>query len=300
MLGIVILNYLNWWDTVELIETIQKQTFKNYYVVIVDNHSQNDSVEKLEKLYSGEERIHLIEASGNEGFARGNNIGIYYAINELNVQDVFLLNNDTLLFEDSYLENLVSIKYSKTVGAIGTKILDGNNRNQNPVYGAHSSREACLGLLRSTFLYKLFRPLLRYLKHLFIIFKRNITEKKIKIGTDSKIKEKSFILHGSAILLTKNYLEQYPGLYPETFMFFEENILDFLLKKKSLHAEYYDQISIRHKEDQSSNLAFDDIAIRKQKMLVTSWFEYLKLQFMSGQRIKKHFSAYSTNSTVKF
>lgn len=300
MLGIVILNYLNWWDTVELIETIKKQTFKNYYVVIVDNHSQNDSVKKLEELYLGEGKIHLLEASNNEGFARGNNIGIQYALNELNTQDVFLLNNDTLLLDINYLKNLADIEYSKNVGAIGTKILDGNNRNQNPVYGTHSSREACLGLLRSNFLYKLFRPLLKYLKCLFFLFKKSISEKKIKTGTNSKIERGPFILHGSAILLTKNYLEQYPGLYPETFMFFEENILDFLLKKKSLHAEYYNQISIKHKEDQSSNLAFDDITARKQKMLVTSWLEYLKLRFMSDKRIEKHFSNFSTDSTVKF
>lgn len=300
MLGIVILNYLNWWDTVELIETIRKQTFKDYYVVIVDNCSQNGSVEKLEELYSVEEKIHLLEASSNEGFARGNNIGIYYAINDLNVQDVFLLNNDTLLLDKNYLENLANIKYGKTVGAVGTKILDANGKNQNPVYGVHSLREACLGLLRNTFLYKLCRPSLKYLKHLFVNFKMSITRKKIRTETNSKIEEGSSILHGSAVLLTKNYLEQYPGLYPETFMFFEENILDFLLKKNSLRAEYYDQISIKHKEDQSSTLAFDDITTRKQKMLVNSWGKYLKLRCMSRKRIKRHFSVHCTDSTVKF
>lgn len=300
MLGIVILNYLNWWDTVELIETIKKQTFNNYHVIIVDNHSQNDSVTELEKLYKNEEKIHLLEAHSNEGFARGNNIGIEYAVNQLNTQDVLLLNNDTLMLDSRYLEELCNIKYDKTVGAIGTKILDANDNNQNPLYGVNSLKEACEGLLRSTHIFKIIRPLLKSLRKLIITLKVKATDENTRVRESKRTQSGPIILHGSAMLLTKNYLKLYLGLYPETFMFFEENILDILLKKNFLHAEYHEKLIIKHKEDQSSILAFDDVEKRKQKMLVNSWYEFLKLNFMSKNRIKKHFLNHTNNSTLKF
>ena len=49
MIGIVTINYLNWKDTLELITTIENQQNIDYRLVIVDNCSNNNTVEEIKK-----------------------------------------------------------------------------------------------------------------------------------------------------------------------------------------------------------------------------------------------------------
>ena len=44
---IIILNYKNWRDVVECLESIFHATYNNFKVVVIDNHSQNDSLLQL-------------------------------------------------------------------------------------------------------------------------------------------------------------------------------------------------------------------------------------------------------------
>lgn len=298
MIGIVVLNYLNWWDTVDLVESIKKQSFNNFKIIIVDNNSGNESVEQLTKLYKNDSKIQLLVAASNQGFARGNNIGIEFAINSLKIKKILLVNNDVLLIQKDYLERLSTIEYPKNIGAIGTKILDSENKNQNPVYNVKSFKEASSGLLYSTLIFRIIRKILRLLNkektkliHSSDIHKKN---EKNNISTDS------YMLHGSIIFLTENYLNIYPGLYPKTFMFFEENILQYLLNRSKLKALYYDDLVVKHKEDQSSNAAFDNIDEVKQTMLKDSWWQYLKLLLMTDKKINRTFSNIKTEKEIKF
>ncbi|WP_029509685.1 glycosyltransferase [Leuconostoc lactis] len=298
MIGIVVLNYLNWWDTVDLVESIKSQSFKNFEIIIVDNDSANDSVEQLTTLYKNESNIHLLVSKSNQGYARGNNIGIEYAINSLKVKKVLLVNNDVLFLQADYLERLATIEYSKNVGAIGTKILDANNENHNPMYNVKSFREASLGVVYNSLVFRIVRNFLRPFKQRIAgsIHSKNSSKENEK----NSISNASYILHGSVILLTENYLNIYPGLYPKTFMFFEENILDYLLKRHNLETRYYDNIVVKHKEDQSSNVAFEDINSIKQTMLQNSRWEYLKLLLMTDKKIKRIFSNVKPEYEVKF
>ncbi|MBZ5961164.1 glycosyltransferase [Leuconostoc gelidum subsp. gasicomitatum] len=302
MLGIVILNYLNWWDTVELINSITNQSYNNYHIIIVDNNSDNDSVLQLSRRYSSLSSVSLLVSDYNEGFARGNNIGIMYARNSLHVSDVLLLNNDTLLIEREYLENLMNIQYDNSVGAIGTRILDNKDQNQNPTFTTGSFKQALTGYMGKNKFLKTFRRVLFFTKNLIVgITKKNAnSDDNSAENLDYQPNKKYFILHGSAILLTTNYLDVYPGVYPRTFLYFEENFLDFLLQRKHLHAEYHEELTIKHKEDQSSNLVFDDIVKEKEIILIDSWREFLKIQFMSYKKIIKQFSKYTYHSVKKF
>ena len=44
---IVILNYKNWQDTIECLDSVMNITYPNYRVIVVDNDSQNDSLEHI-------------------------------------------------------------------------------------------------------------------------------------------------------------------------------------------------------------------------------------------------------------
>ena len=71
-------------------------------IVVVDNASQDGSVEILREQYGGEESVELIVLDDNYGFSYANNVGIRRA-EEWGADYVLLLNNDTEVEPDMFL-----------------------------------------------------------------------------------------------------------------------------------------------------------------------------------------------------
>ena len=107
-LGIVILNYLNYKDTLECVKSLLGQSYKAFYIVIVDNHSANESYQVLRNKFSGVENISVVQTSANLGFAKGNNQGIKI-LKEMGIRKVLVSNNDVIFFDKYYLEHLVDL-----------------------------------------------------------------------------------------------------------------------------------------------------------------------------------------------
>ena len=78
----------------ECIESILKQDYVNKKIILVDNHSSDDTVEYLKTNYKD---IILLPQEDNHGFAKGNNIGIKVALEDPDVDFVVLLNTDARL-----------------------------------------------------------------------------------------------------------------------------------------------------------------------------------------------------------
>lgn len=57
LIYIIILNWNGWKDTIECLESIQSLKSVNYCIVIVDNFSENDSVEKIKSWTNGEVKV---------------------------------------------------------------------------------------------------------------------------------------------------------------------------------------------------------------------------------------------------
>ena len=112
---IVILNWNGWHDTIECVKSLRKLTYANYEIIIVDNDSTDESVEKLKAEFP---QIHLIQAGKNLGFAGGNNLGIEYALKK-QADYILLLNNDTVVCEDLIEKLLEPIECSGSVGITG-------------------------------------------------------------------------------------------------------------------------------------------------------------------------------------
>ena len=123
--AIVILNWNGWQDTIECLESLQRITYPNYQVIVVDNGSTDDSVQRIRAWARTEIANHrsviLISKGENLGFSAGNNIGIKKALQD-GCEYVLLLNNDTVV-EGSFLTNMVKCaEKHKRVGIIGCKI----------------------------------------------------------------------------------------------------------------------------------------------------------------------------------
>jgi GT2 family glycosyltransferase len=81
----------------ECIESIQAQDYEFKRVILVDNDSKDDTVSYVENNFS---EVEILTQKQNQGFARGNNIGIEYALQDENVQYIVLLNTDARLKDD--------------------------------------------------------------------------------------------------------------------------------------------------------------------------------------------------------
>lgn len=101
---IVTLNWNGFSDTSELLESLSGITYKNFKIVVVDNNSSKDDVDKLKKYY--DKKTHIILLKENLGYAGGNNIGIKHAL-EANADFILLINNDTKV-EPDFLSPLVN------------------------------------------------------------------------------------------------------------------------------------------------------------------------------------------------
>ncbi|MBU3133162.1 glycosyltransferase family 2 protein [Clostridium gasigenes] len=104
--SIILLNYNTTDDIIDCLSDLCQIHYTNYQVIIVDNNSREEEVKRLSDHISDIERCILIESKINGGFAKGNNIGIEYAIKN-NTDYLLLLNGDTKV-EKNFLVELVN------------------------------------------------------------------------------------------------------------------------------------------------------------------------------------------------
>lgn len=296
--GVVILNYLNYKDTIECIESIKSDIYENKEIVVVDNGSSNESWEELNKLYKGT-NIHLIRSDENLGFAKGNNIGIRYATNKLNCKFVLVVNNDTI-FEDSNLLTYLMKATEENVAVIGPRIISADKQEQNPT-NIVVSKESIAEEYRicNSFRHKFNQSEFgkKIINNKVYCDLKSSLKKLIK--GESKTQDKpnihencasvDLVLHGSCMMLTEEYFKYYPELFPETFLYFEENILTLLTRKVGLKKKFINNCYIYHKEDQSSQMSFNNLNKIKAKFHFESMAKCEELFDLTYEEIIKRY-----------
>ncbi len=116
LVSVIVLNWNNKQDLEVCLNSLAKQTYPNYEVIVVDNASTDDSVNLVKKKFS---KFRLIENKENYGFAKGNNIGI----NQANGTYIITLNNDTKV-DPKWIEEYVKLaEEHPEVGSLSCKML---------------------------------------------------------------------------------------------------------------------------------------------------------------------------------
>jgi len=100
---IILLNYNNWQDTIECIQSLQKSEVKGENILVIENFSTDESFEKLR--YETPD-VKIIQAKKNLGFTGGNNLGIKYAF-ENKYDYAIVLNNDTIIDSPDSIRTLI-------------------------------------------------------------------------------------------------------------------------------------------------------------------------------------------------
>ncbi len=115
LVSVVILNYNGLKDLRGCFDSLNNLSYSNKELILVDNNSQDKSVDFVKENYKD---VKIIELKKNCGFAKGNNIGVSNSNGKL----IVLLNNDTVVDQD-WLTELVKVAISsKDVGVVGSKI----------------------------------------------------------------------------------------------------------------------------------------------------------------------------------
>ena len=159
LVSIILLNWNGYEDTLEALESLYNINYPKYNVIVADNNSTNDSIEKIKEYSQGKIRVEteytkyidnkpiqlnivkegeypdnidntstseqkkllLIENRENYGFAKGNNIAIDYTIKHDKPEYILLLNNDTIV-DSEFLNKMIDVALSdEKIGLIGPK-----------------------------------------------------------------------------------------------------------------------------------------------------------------------------------
>ena len=258
--SIIILNWNGWSDTVECLESVYHINYSNYQVIVVDNNSSDDSIQKINDYAKGNlevksnffkydpngkpleivncqgkylgltnnstntKQLIIIENKKNYGFAKGNNIGIEFALKNLNSDYILLLNNDTVVDKD-FLNILVQEgETDAKIGLLGPKMYYYNDPDVIWCIGGKIDWKLARGL------------------HVGIN-ETDIGQYLEKINFD--------YINGSAILIKRRVLNEIGLLDEKFFLYFEETDLALRASKNGYYNTYIPNAKIWHKVSKS-------------------------------------------------
>jgi len=251
--AIIILNWNNWPDTVECLESIARNDYPNYRIIVVDNGSRDDSVQQIRQRFPS---IQLLETGMNLGFSGGVNLGIERAEGS---DLLLLLNNDTLVAPD-FLAALVTKMISDTRnGLVGGKIYfhdeagDEADARESGKRRIWSAGGGIRGFTKRTF---------------------QFGESQNDNGQFDREREVDFI-SGCCLLVKREVFETIGLLDPDYFMYYED--VDFCVraKKAGFKVCYTPHSVIWHKVSKSSEKSKRDFyRIRNAIIMMKKRFDF--------------------------
>ena len=247
--GIVLLNYNSYEDTIDCINSLSNINYDNYCIVIIDNCSTDDSFAKLKKINSN--KIYIIKSEFNGGWSSGNNLGIKKCL-ELNCEYILLLNNDTLV-EKNFLEILIDFyEKNKICGIVSPKIMYNSNRKM--IWFAGGSINF----------------------HKFLA--DNIGNKEFDGDEFSNIHESEYIT-GCAMLINKKIINDCGYLPEEYFMYLEDVDYSLQVKKHGYKLYVQPKSIIYHKV--SASTGGEDSPFTIKWMTRNRWLFFKKYKNLS-------------------
>lgn len=250
-------------------------------LIIVENGSADTSRQALTAKYSGDKDISLVFSDENLGFARGNNAGCAFAIEQFKPDFLVVINNDILFTQPDFIQILVDQYQRERFDILGPNILNAGRIPQNPFYGVDNL--ATVEKLISDFekraeqienasvaghFWLRCKTWARSMLYKSVAFRRfwraytdntrfSVERQAQDSGHVGEI-QRGVMLHGSALVFSAGYYRRYPQVfYPGTFLYFEEAILHQRVLRDDLSSIYYPLLTVIHNEGMSTGAAFN-------------------------------------------
>lgn len=217
-IGVIILNYNNAGQTIACIESILKFNTAACRIVVVDNCSTDDSLSGLGG-YLSEHRdaFELVKAPDNGGYAQGNNVGMKYLENDSEIDKILILNNDVLFTRDILPRLSGFLDAHSEVGVVSPLLYcrDGKTIDYTCARKDCSIREIVLTYLL-------------YFTDFFGILSRFSNRRKLLLENPSLLNSVELEIElpsGSCFMIRKDLFRKIGYFDPNTFLYYEENIL---------------------------------------------------------------------------
>lgn len=250
----VILHYLTIEDTQECVQSILDMCRGyDFHIIIVDNASPNKTGIRLNEIYSDDSHITVILNEENFGFAKGNNVGFIYAKKTLKADYIILINNDTLLVQKEFCQNIEDCYHATQFAVMGPMILSADGKFiSNPINEKKLDKKEVEERIR--FVKKrLF--ILRWHLNILIQIRDKIRNKNTGKNTKQYLtRKKNVRLHGACLIFSSVYSGKFDGLDDRTFMYEEERFLQKRLQDNRLLSVYDPKTLIFHKEGSSTGI----------------------------------------------
>jgi GT2 family glycosyltransferase len=228
-------------------------------VIIVDNCSEDGSVEKIQSVINEESWTwaQVLPAARNGGFAYGNNLGFKHAMSQQKTDYLMLLNPDTLVRKDALINIISFMDSHSNVGVAGSRL---ENSNGEVVCSAHTFPSPVSELLDSARLNVLTKLLIQY----------QVTP---KLRNEA---HQADWVSGSSMVINTKVFDDVQFFDENFFLYFEE--VDFFqrLAKTNWQVWYVPESIVMHIEGAATG-------INKIKRRPTYWFYSRRRYFI------KHF-----------
>ena len=271
--GFVVLHYLAEEMTLRCTETLLALPGP-VRVVIVDNASPNGSGKRLQKHFSGHEAVTVLLHARNEGFARGNNTGYQFLREHFSCSFIAVINNDVLIPDRDFPAKVEAIYKETPFAVLGPDIL-------NPDTGIHQNPAHLQGFTRA----EVQARLERYRKNLtHFAWRRFKWQLKKAFRPAPAPEEKPWrelapnaVLHGACFVFSQDFIRVRDHAFnPGTFLYFEEDILQYECLQQGLSLLYSPQVQVLHLEDVATDKAFRS-RLRKEKMKLQESIRSMKV-----------------------
>lgn len=262
MISLIVLNYNDYITTSQFVRNmIHTDTIDK--IVVVDNHSSDNSYEQLKELCC--EKVDLIRTQKNNGYAYGNNFGAFYAIKKYNPQYIIIANPDVEL-NDDIIEYIIHFAEKTENLGIVTCVMNCTSGIDLPVASKLPDYIDCV------------------LEQLMLL--KKIVGSSLKYD-DQYLKQKVVdvdVLPGSFFLIEANTFTEVGGFDENTFLYYEENILAHKLKYKGKNNYLLTEKSYIHNHSVTINKNISsvknrlEIAFDSRKLYCTKYLRCNKLQ----------------------
>ena len=210
--------------------------------IIVDNNSNDTSIEEVLKLYP---KTKIIRNKENVGFAKAANQGFEIAENDF----ILYINTDTEIKKDSISMLYNKIVSDSSIAVIGPRLLRKDNSIQKSVYP------------EATLYTEIFKPLIK----LYVSIKENF----YRYGKCYTVNS----LRGACFIINKEYMKQV-GCFDERYFFYlEETDLFRQLKLIGKKICYLPESEVYHYGGLGSD---DKMNFNKKKMYNESLIKYFE------------------------
>jgi len=227
-LSIIMVNYATYDLTRQAVESvINSINAIDYEIIVVDNNSPDDSLQKLEDYFKEYECVKFVANEYNGGFAVANNSGCRQAQGDY----LLLLNSDIIIKGNAINDCLTYLKENDNIGVIGCKVSLPDGRLDKAC--RRSFPTPTVSFYRLTGLSKIFPKSRRFNQY-------NMSY----LDDDGVYMVDSIV--GAFMLLTRKLYDECGGLSESYFMYGEDIELCYDVKQLGYDVCYYGKAEIIH------------------------------------------------------